>query len=62
MRQYEAYSVLITDEKGKRGTGTLFYAENAASFYVLTCAHVIYTSHQMQTSHLGQTEKMFSSR
>lgn len=39
MRQYEAYSVLITDEKGKRGTGTLFYAENAASFYVLTCAH-----------------------
>lgn len=47
MRQYEAYSVLITDEKGKRGTGTLFYAENAASFYVLTCAHVIYTSHQI---------------
>lgn len=45
MRQYEAYSVLITDEKGKRGTGTLFYAENAASFYVLTCAHVIYTRH-----------------
>ena len=47
MRQYEAYSVLITDDKGKRGTGTLFYAEDAASFYVLTCAHVIYTSHQI---------------
>lgn len=47
MRQHETYSVLITDDKGKRGTGTLFYAEDAASFYVLTCAHVIYTSHQI---------------
>ena len=47
MRQHETYSVLITDDKGKRGTGTLFYAEDAASFYVLTCTHVIYTSHQI---------------
>lgn len=45
MKQHEAYSVLITDvEKGKRGTGTLFYTEGSEQFYVLTCAHVIYTS------------------
>ena len=44
MEQHEAYSVLITDERGKRGTGTLFYAKGSSYFYVLTCAHVIYTS------------------
>lgn len=44
MKQHEAYSVLITDERGRRGTGTLFYAEGSSFFYILTCAHVIYTS------------------
>lgn len=44
MEKYDAYSVLITDEKGKRGTGTLFYTEGLRFFYIFTCAHVIYTS------------------
>lgn len=44
MEKYEAYSVLITDDKRRRGTGTLFYTEGSRFFYVLTCAHVIYTS------------------
>lgn len=51
MEQYEKYSVLITDDKGKRGTGTLFYTKGSTSFYVLTCAHVIYTS-QAVTIHI----------
>lgn len=44
MEKHEAYSVLITDDKGRRGTGTLFYTEGSQTFYVLTCAHVIYLS------------------
>lgn len=44
MEQHEAYSVLITDDRGRRGTGTLFYTAGSRYFYVLTCAHVIYTS------------------
>lgn len=44
MREHEALSVLITDNKGTRGTGTLFYTEGSDYFYVLTCAHVIYLS------------------
>ena len=44
MKAHEAYSVLITDEKGRRGTGTLFYTEGSRFFYVLTCAHVLYTT------------------
>ena len=51
MKQHEAYSVLIRDEKGKRGTGTLFYTEGFVSFYILTCAHVIYTA-QSVTIHI----------
>lgn len=51
MEQHEAYSVLITDNKGKRGTGNLFYTEGSESFYVLTCAHVIYTA-QSVTVHI----------
>lgn len=47
MKQHERYSVLITDENGRRGTGTLFYTEGSESFYVLTCAHVIYTSQEV---------------
>lgn len=47
MEKHEAYSVLITDDKGRRGTGTLFYSEGLRSFYVLTCAHVIYTSERV---------------
>ena len=44
MEKYQTYSVLITDEKGRRGTGTLFYKKEYNSFYIFTCAHVIYTS------------------
>lgn len=44
MKLHEAYSVLITDDKGKRGTGTLFFPQGSAFFYVFTCAHVIYAS------------------
>ena len=51
MERHEVYSVLITDENGKRGTGTLFYTEGSDSFYVLTCAHVIYTA-QSVTIHV----------
>ena len=47
MEKHEAYSVLITDDKGRRGTGTLFYSGGSRSFYVLTCAHVIYTSEKV---------------
>lgn len=47
MEKHEAYSVLIMDDKGRRGTGTLFYSEGLSSFYVLTCAHVIYTSEKV---------------
>lgn len=47
MKIQEAYSVLITTDKGKRGTGTLFYAEGSEYFYVLTCAHVIFTSQKV---------------
>lgn len=51
MEKHEAYSVLITGDKGRRGTGTLFYTESAHSFYVLTSAHVIYTA-QSVTIHI----------
>lgn len=51
MKIHEKYSVLITDDNGKRGTGTLFYTEGSMFFYVLTCAHVIYTS-QAVTVHI----------
>ena len=44
MKLHEAYSVLIADDKGKRGTGTLFFPNGSIFFYVFTCAHVIYTS------------------
>ena len=44
MEQHEAYSVLITDESGRQGTGTLFYSEGSSYFYILTCAHAVYTS------------------
>lgn len=44
MEKYEGYSVLITDNKGGRGTGILFYLEGSNFFYILTCAHVIYTA------------------
>lgn len=44
MKKHEAYSVLITGDKGNRGTGTLFYQEGSSFFYVFTCAHVIYLS------------------
>ena len=48
MERYEEYSVLITDdEKEKRGTGTLFYLEGSDAFYILTCAHVIYTAEKV---------------
>lgn len=57
MKQHETYSVLITDEeKGKRGTGTLFYTEGSEHFYVLTCAHVIYTSDAVKLQILIQGE------
>lgn len=55
MEKHEAYSVLITDDRGKRGTGTLFYTEGSDSFYVLTCAHVIYTSEKVTICILIQT-------
>lgn len=42
---------MIKDDKGRRGTGTLFYTGGSRSFYVLTCAHVIYTSETV-TLHL----------
>ena len=51
MEQHEAYSVLITDESGRQGTGTLFYSEGSSYFYILTCAHVVYTSEAV-TIHL----------
>lgn len=51
MEKHEAYSVLITDDKGRRGTGTLFYAASSHFFYVLTCAHVIYNA-QSVTIHI----------
>ena len=44
MDKYELYSVMITDEKHRRGSGVLFYSKGADYFYVLTCAHVIYLS------------------
>ena len=47
MDKYQTYSVLITDEKGRRGTGTLFYKKEYNSFYIFTCAHVIYTSNKV---------------
>ena len=47
MDRHEAYSVMVTDDKGRRGTGTLFYTANSDFFYILTCAHVIYTSEKV---------------
>lgn len=43
METYESYSVLLTGQKGKRGTGTLLYTAGSDVFFILTCAHVIYT-------------------
>ncbi|MDC7286919.1 serine protease [Blautia schinkii] len=48
MEKYEGYSVLITDTKSRRGTGTLFYMEGDKHFYVFTCAHVIYGAKSVQ--------------
>lgn len=57
MKVHEFYSVLITDDKkGKRGTGTLFYTAGSDHFYVLTCAHVIYTSESVKLSILIPSE------
>ncbi len=56
MEQHEAYSALITDDKGRRGTGTLFYTEGSDFFYVLTCAHVIYTSERVSIHILIPTD------
>lgn len=57
MKKHEGYSVLITDEdKGRRGTGTLFYSEESDFFYILTCAHVIYTSENVKIQILLSTE------
>lgn len=50
MDKHEAYSVLITDNNGRRGTGTLFYEGGSAHFYILTCAHVIYGATEAQIS------------
>lgn len=62
MEQHEAYSVLITDERGKRGTGTLFYTEGSSYFYVLTCAHVIYTSEAVTIHLLIPTDGVLTER
>lgn len=57
MKKHEGYSVLITDDdKNRRGTGTLFYSEGSDFFYVLTCAHVIYTSENVRIQILLPTE------
>lgn len=48
MEKHEAYSVLIIDNNGRRGTGTLFYTKGASSFFIFTCAHVIYTSKEVR--------------
>lgn len=42
MEKHEEYSVLITGENGRRGTGTVFYRKPSEFFYILTCAHVVY--------------------
>ena len=58
MKTYELYAVLITDdEKGKKGTGTLFYTAGSEHFYVLTCAHVIYTSTSVKLSIIISSEE-----
>lgn len=48
MDRHEAYSVFIENDKGKTGSGTLFYTKNSDKFYVLTCAHVIYKSESVK--------------
>lgn len=56
METHEGYSVLIQDDKGRRGTGTLFYTGGSKSFYVFTCAHVIYSSEAVTIHFLIPTD------
>lgn len=57
MEKHEVYSVLITGEKGRRGTGTLFYRKPSEFFYVLTCAHVVYGAETVKINILVADKK-----
>lgn len=57
MEKHEEDSVLITGEKGRRGTGTLFYRKPSEFFYVLTCAHVVYGAETVKINILVADKK-----